>query len=269
MLDCCHKASICSFRKASSFSTFVSQVGPHQLLKVWHTQPPIATHSQTQPPINHTQPHIATHSHTWQHIATHSNTYPPITTQSYLWSHIANQGHTYLHIVTRSHKQPHIAAHSYTQPRIATHSYPQRHIAARSFTQPHIATSSRTQLHVQYCAKEMQTKFGVFRSLFSRKFDEISSKRSRIFVESNEISLSSWRNCASTEAKFRFAEVSSERNFARAKIGSCEISSKRNFAGSGGVMKNFCSDRFKPLARVIYLVQTSVARAALEVRVFM
>ena len=34
-------------------------------------------------------------------------------------------------------------------------------------------------------------------------------------------------------------------------------------------MKTFCSDRFKSLARVIYLVKTSVARAALEVRVFM
>ena len=44
----------------------------------------------------------------------------------------------------------------------------------------------------------MQTKFGVFRSLFSPKFEEISprnfAKRSRIFVESNEISLWSWRN---------------------------------------------------------------------------
>ena len=58
------------------------------------------------------------------------------------------------------------------------------------------------------------------------------------------------RNFASTEAKFRFAEISPERkfatvkfrnsenshsqNFARAKIRSCEISTKRNFAGSGG-----------------------------------
>ena len=58
----------------------------------------------------------------------------------------------------------------------------------------------------------MQTKFGVFRSLFSQKFDEISP---RIFVEalanyveSNEISLLSWQNFASTEAKFRLAEIS-------------------------------------------------------------
>ena len=49
---------------------------------------------------------------------------------------------------------------------------------------------------LQYLAKEMQTKLGVFRSLFSRKFDEISSKRSRIFFESNEISLLSWRKFA-------------------------------------------------------------------------
>ena len=48
----------------------------------------------------------------------------------------------------------------------------------------------KCMLKPQYCAKEMQTKFGVLRSLFSRKFDEISSKRSRIFVESGEISLS-------------------------------------------------------------------------------
>ena len=44
----------------------------------------------------------------------------------------------------------------------------------------------------------MQRKFGVFRSLFSPKFEESSprnfAKRSQIFVESNEISLSSWRN---------------------------------------------------------------------------
>ena len=56
----------------------------------------------------------------------------------------------------------------------------------------------------QCCAKEMQTKFGVLRSLFSRKFDEISSKRSRIFVESGEISLSSCWNFASTEANVTF-----------------------------------------------------------------
>ena len=69
---------------------------------------------------------------------------------------------------------------------------------------------------VQYCAKEMHTKFGILRSLFSKirsensaKFRyEFSSKRSRIFVESNEISPLSWRNFASTEAKFRFAEIS-------------------------------------------------------------
>ena len=30
---------------------------------------------------------------------------------------------------------------------------------------------------IQYCAKEMQMKFGVFRSLFSRQFDEILHKK--------------------------------------------------------------------------------------------
>ena len=58
---------------------------------------------------------------------------------------------------------------------------------------------------------------------------EISSKRWRIFVESNEISLSSWRNFASTEAKFRFLkirtrETSPGRKFALAKFPQSEIS---------------------------------------------
>ena len=80
-----------------------------------------------------------------------------------------------------------------------------------------------------FCSRENSTKFR----------HEISSKRSRIFVESNEISLSSWRNFGSTEAKFRFVEISSERKFAlakfrQAKIRSCKISTKRNFAGSRG-----------------------------------
>ena len=98
----------------------------------------------------------------------------------------------------------------------------------------------RNSVFFVLCSRENSTKFR----------HEISSKRTRIFVKSNEISLSSWRNFASTEAKFRFAEISSERtsatakfrnsenshsrNFARAKIRSCEISTKRNFAGSGG-----------------------------------
>ena len=89
----------------------------------------------------------------------------------------------------------------------------------------------RNSVFFVLCSRENSTKF----------HHEISSKRSRIFVESNEISQSSWRNFASTEAKFRFAvisprnsENSHSRNFARAKIRSCEISTKRNFAGSGG-----------------------------------
>ena len=69
------------------------------------------------------------------------------------------------------------------------------------------------------CSQENSTKFRL----------EISSKRWRIIVESNEISLSSWRNFASTEAKFRFlkfrhSENSHSRNFARAKIRLSEIS---------------------------------------------
>ena len=59
----------------------------------------------------------------------------------------------------------------------------------------------------------MQTKFGVFgsfSSLFSRKFDEIS--------------LSSWQNFASTEAKFRHSENWHTQNFARAKFPQTEIS---------------------------------------------
>ena len=89
----------------------------------------------------------------------------------------------------------------------------------------------RNSVFFVLCSRENSTKFR----------HEIQSKRSRIFVESNEISQSSWRNFASTEAKFRFAvisprnsENSHSRNFARAKIRSCEISTKRNFAGSGG-----------------------------------
>ena len=101
------------------------------------------------------------------------------------------------------------------------------------------------------CSRENSTKFR----------HEISLKRSRIFVESNEISLSSWRNFASTEAKFSFAEISSERKFATAKLRHGKNSHPRNFHKAKFywqwrrvVMKTFCSDRLKPLARVIYLV---------------
>ena len=44
-----------------------------------------------------------------------------------------------------------------------------RQMSARPTQAPHFP-------HVQYCAKEMQPKFGVFRFLFSRKFDEISPR---------------------------------------------------------------------------------------------
>ena len=105
---------------------------------------------------------------------------------------------------------------------------------------------------IQYCAKEMQTKFGVFRSLFSRKFDEISPRN---FVKALANFRQVKRNFAVILAKFRFAEISSDRrfatakfrnsensrsrNFARAKIRSCEISTKRNMlAVEEGCNKN-------------------------------
>ena len=95
----------------------------------------------------------------------------------------------------------------------------------------------------------MQTKFGVFRSLFSRKFDEILPRNFSIALANFR-----WvkRNFPAILAKFRthwseilFSEISSKRkfatanfrnsenshsrNFARAKIRSCEISTKRIF----------------------------------------
>ena len=91
--------------------------------------------------------------------------------------------------------------------------------------------------HLQYYAKEMQTKFGVFRSLFSRKFDQISPRN---FVKALANFRRVKQNFAVILAKFRFAEIfrrgenSQLRNFARAKVRTCEISTKRNFAGSGG-----------------------------------
>ena len=111
---------------------------------------------------------------------------------------------------------------------------------------------------VQYCAKEVQTKFGVFRLLFSRKFDEISARN---FVKELANFRRVTRNFESTEAKFHFAEISSERKFATAKFRNSENSQARNFHKATlnwqwrrVVMKTFCWDRFKPLARVIYLV---------------
>ena len=77
----------------------------------------------------------------------------------------------------------------------------------------------RNSVFFVLCSHENSTKFR----------HEISSKRWRIFVESNEISLSSWRNFASTEAKFRFLkirtrETSPGRKFALAKFPQSEIS---------------------------------------------
>ena len=56
----------------------------------------------------------------------------------------------------------------------------------------------RNSVFFVLCSRENSAKFRY----------EFSSKRSRIFFESNEISPLSWRNFASTEAKFRFAEIS-------------------------------------------------------------
>ena len=83
--------------------------------------------------------------------------------------------------------------------------------------------------HVQYCAKKMQTKFGVFRCLFSRKFDEISPRN---FVKTLENLRQVKRNFASTEAKFRRSENWQLRNFAIAKIRAREISPGRKFAAA-------------------------------------
>ena len=73
---------------------------------------------------------------------------------------------------------------------------------------------------VQYCAKEVQTKFGVFRLLFSRKFDEISARN---FVKELANFRRVTRNFEFTEAKFHFAEISSERKFAGAKFPQSDI----------------------------------------------
>ena len=83
--------------------------------------------------------------------------------------------------------------------------------------------------NIQYCAKEMQTKFGVSRSLLSRKFDKILP---RIFVKA----LANFRwvkqNVAVILAKFRihWSEISFCRNFAMTKIRTREILSGRKFA---------------------------------------
>ena len=63
------------------------------------------------------------------------------------------------------------------------------------------------------CSRENSTKF----------CNEISSKRSRIFVESNEISLSSWRNFGSTEAKFALAKFRQGENSQLQKFPQSEI----------------------------------------------
>ena len=90
----------------------------------------------------------------------------------------------------------------------------------------------------------MQTKFGVFRSLFSQKFDEISA-RNFVKVLANFRSVK--RNFAVILAKFHihWSENSCPWNFARVKIRIGNISTKRNFAGNGSgvVVKTLCSDR--------------------------
>ena len=67
----------------------------------------------------------------------------------------------------------------------------------------------RPNKEIQFCAKEMQTKFGVFRSLISR--NEISSKRSRIFVNRKFRCHLGEISCCQNFAKF-------PQNFAIAKI---------------------------------------------------
>ena len=85
------------------------------------------------------------------------------------------------------------------------------------------------QCFIQYCAKEMQTKFGVFRSLFSRKFDEISP---RSFVKALANFRQVKRNFAVILAKFciHWSEISFSRNFVGAKFRNSENSRSRNFA---------------------------------------
>ena len=73
-------------------------------------------------------------------------------------------------------------------------------------------------LCLQYCAKEMQTKFGVFRSLFSRKFDEISPRN---FVKALANFRQVKRNFAIT--KIRAREISPGQKFAAAKFPQSEI----------------------------------------------
>ena len=111
-------------------------------------------------------------------------------------------------------------------------------------------------LKLQYCVKEMQTKFGVFRSLFSRKFDEISPRN---FVKALANFRLAKRNFALillkfrihwSERHFRFAENSHPRNFAIAKIRTCEISPGRKFelakfpqSEISLAMETVCNDR--------------------------
>ena len=93
-----------------------------------------------------------------------------------------------------------------------------------------------------------------FATRFRQSAREFSSSQTKFRCQS-------WRSFASTEAKFRFAEISSERKFATAKFRQGENSQLRNFYKAKFcwqwrrvVIKTFCSDRIKSLARVIYLV---------------
>ena len=80
------------------------------------------------------------------------------------------------------------------------------------------------------------------------------AKRWRILVESNEISHPLKRNFVG--AKIRNCEISQSRNFAGAKNSQLRNFHKAKFCWQWRrvVIKTFCSDRFKPLARGIYLV---------------
>ena len=109
----------------------------------------------------------------------------------------------------------------------------------------------RNSVFFVLCSRENSTKF-------RQSVHEFSWSQTKFRCHLGEISDPLKRNFVLQ--KFLRGENSQLQNFHKAKF--C-------WQQRRVVMKTFCSDRFKPLARVIYLVQTSVARAALEVRVFM
>ena len=104
-----------------------------------------------------------------------------------------------------------------------------------------------------------------FATKFRQRASQFSSRQTKFRCHLGEISNPLKRNFVLP--KFRRSENSQLRNFAIAKIRIREISLRQKFAAAKFfhkaifywqwgrvVMKTFCSDRFKPLARVIYLV---------------